>query len=525
MGFNLIDERWLPVLRESGRIERIAPWQIAESSDRVIKIRSPRPDFDAALLEFLIGLVQSTFVPKDGDEWADIYESGTDAEALRAKMEAVRDAFWLDGDGPRFMQDLTVHEGKCDLKPVVSLLMDEGVSGEASLFAKSGRFESFCLPDAAAAMMTLQAFAPSGGAGHRTSLRGGGPISVAILNDDLWKTVWCNILSSEAMRSVPGNLALKSPHDIFPWMAPTRTSEAGATGIAPSDIHPLQHFWAMPRRYRFKIDGAMGTCDICDAQEVEVVQQFFNKNYGANYKGPFLHPMTPYSVLKPDQLPNPKKGDGSGFSYRDWPLVSLGGEKQIIPKVVETFRMEERAEVAPVTRILARGYGMDNMKPLRFLEAKLPLIHVSENILPLLRDDAGKLVVGSEQIRKTLNQQVKAAWKERPKDQSGDVQARTDASYWDQTSTAFFKAIEGVRVAIQSASDEGREAAKISFLKSCREAALNIFDELCPIDVDLSPDSLARTVQARHLLLSYTSPSSKSLRTSVGLGWSSTSTR
>jgi hypothetical protein len=60
------------------------------------------------------------------------------------------------------------------------LLEAPGVSTEennAALLVKAGRFEVMSRSAAAIALLTLQTMAPSGGSGHRTSLRGGGPLS------------------------------------------------------------------------------------------------------------------------------------------------------------------------------------------------------------------------------------------------------------------------------------------------------------------------------------------------------------
>ncbi|HNB90754.1 MAG TPA: type I-E CRISPR-associated protein Cse1/CasA, partial [Plasticicumulans sp.] len=68
---NLIDDTWIPVRRHSGIRALIAPWQIAESDDPVIAIDSGRPDFDDALFQFLIGLLQTLCAPTDELDWAD----------------------------------------------------------------------------------------------------------------------------------------------------------------------------------------------------------------------------------------------------------------------------------------------------------------------------------------------------------------------------------------------------------------------------------------------------------------------
>ena len=69
--FNLIREDWLPVRRADGSSDRIAPWgMVADlSTNPVVAIDWPRPDFNGATLEFLIGLLATAFAPKDKDEW------------------------------------------------------------------------------------------------------------------------------------------------------------------------------------------------------------------------------------------------------------------------------------------------------------------------------------------------------------------------------------------------------------------------------------------------------------------------
>ena len=108
MAYNLIDERWIPVERRSGKVEMIAPAQIAEREDPPLRIASPRPDFDGALLEFFIGLLQTAAAPATERAWEREFEEPPTVETLKKRLDTVREAFFLDGDGPRFMQDLTV---------------------------------------------------------------------------------------------------------------------------------------------------------------------------------------------------------------------------------------------------------------------------------------------------------------------------------------------------------------------------------------------------------------------------------
>ncbi|MBI5510183.1 MAG: type I-E CRISPR-associated protein Cse1/CasA [Deltaproteobacteria bacterium] len=519
MAYNLIEEPWIPVRRASGKVERIAPWQVAETGDAPLRVESPRPDFDAALLEFLIGLVQTVFTPKNSDEWEQVYKQGCAPELLRKKMLVERDAFFLDGDGPRFMQDLTVHtDKKVEEKPIEGLLIDRGMAGDTSLFAKDGGFEELGLPAAAAAILTLQAFAPSGGRGQCTSLRGGGPLSVTVQDESLWGTVWCNVLLQLDLDSLPGDPKKTAMEDRIPWMGQTRTSEKGKPSTFPPDVHPLQHYWALPRRFRLVIEPERkGTCAIYGDRDVPVVRAFQSRPDGTSYDGPYRHPLTPYTVGKEGEPPNPKKGSRAGLPYRDWPLLTIGSERLLPPKVVDSFMQQERGRCAPCYRVAARGYAMDNMKPLRFVEADVPLLHVSRSVLEQLRADATGLVEASDAVRKTLLQQTKSAWKDRPGDQSGEVEARVDVAFWAATESAFHAAVRGVAAAIEKDSADDRANEKRRFLSILHGEAVRLFDALCPLDVSEGPAGLARAVRARQSAVRFTRPDNKSLLKCVGL--------
>ena len=71
--FNLIDEPWLPVRRRSGAVEHIQPWRINERTDEdpFVAFAWPRPDYNGAAHELLIGLLSTAAAPADEDEWED----------------------------------------------------------------------------------------------------------------------------------------------------------------------------------------------------------------------------------------------------------------------------------------------------------------------------------------------------------------------------------------------------------------------------------------------------------------------
>lgn len=47
---NLIEDAWIPVVRQDGTKEKITPWQIVEIDNPVIDIVAPRADFYLSLI-------------------------------------------------------------------------------------------------------------------------------------------------------------------------------------------------------------------------------------------------------------------------------------------------------------------------------------------------------------------------------------------------------------------------------------------------------------------------------------------
>ena len=183
MAFCLLDECWIPVRRADGELARIPPWQITDSDSQacVCDVASPRPDLDGALLEFLIGLVQTALTPASENEWFDRWDKPPAPEELRNALAPLRDAFFLNGDGPCFMQDPEPANHEDAYRPIAWLFMDAPSENtekqNRDLFVKRRGFKQLCPGCAAAALFTLQTHASSGGQGHFASLRGRGPLS------------------------------------------------------------------------------------------------------------------------------------------------------------------------------------------------------------------------------------------------------------------------------------------------------------------------------------------------------------
>jgi len=319
---NLMTDKWIPVIRNDGTHDTIMPWQIAESENPVIEINAPRPDFQGALYQFLIGLLQTCLAPEDEDEWLELWEETPLPETLQTAFGAVEEAFELyNPDGAAFMQDYSLPEG--EVKCIPALLLEapgaKTIKDNLDHFIKRGVVECMCSACTASALFSLQINAPSGGQGHRVGLRGGGPLTTLIvsgkMDECLWHKLWMNILNKEeiAYSSNPSDCS------VLPWMGATRLSEQKGAITTPETVHALQMYWGMPRRIRLNEPEDSGVCDICDRRNVSVFNTYRTKNFGTNYEGAWIHPLTPYRIdPKKEKPPLSLKGQEGGLGYRHW---------------------------------------------------------------------------------------------------------------------------------------------------------------------------------------------------------------
>ena len=294
---NLISDPWIPVLRRSG-CDTIRPDQIAEPD--VLRPDWPRPDLNLACYELLVGLVYLAHPPKGSDDRA----YPPDAAILREAMAPLAPAFNLLGAGPRFLQDREPLEGKGN--PPDMLFIDSAgdstAKKNADLMVRRGRYGALSLPLAAMALYTLQAFAPTGGAGNRTSLRGGGPMVTLVkpAAEGLWPLIWANVPRGEPL----------GPKDLnaLPWMGATETPKPVTVPESDSPSMPdPEVFFGQPRRLRL-------------VARDDTVTFVIQKPQGTNYSG-WRHPLTPYYRKATELLPrHPKPGS---FGYRNWRGVIL----------------------------------------------------------------------------------------------------------------------------------------------------------------------------------------------------------
>jgi CRISPR system Cascade subunit CasA len=482
MQFNLIDEEWIPVKRRDGTETRITPWQVTDgfAENPIVSLNAPRPDFNGALIQFLIGLVQTTFAPANRIEWKHKLRTPPSTDQLKTAFMTVHNAFELGGDGPRFMQD---HEDfKQTSKPIDWLLIGAAtkntIAENIDHFIKRSMVSNMCPSCCTMALLTMQTNAPGGGQGYRTSLRGGGPLTTLIIGDKnfdtLWHTMWLNVLESKIFLTFC-NSKRSSDSNKFPWLAKTKTS------VTEQDIHPAQYFWAMPRRIRLGLEKSeSGLCDVCALPSNSLITACKEVNKGTEYRSPMKHPLSPFDTrIKKNQKEEAARNkalltQSGGVSYRHWlGIVVNDTDGRIEPaRIVHEFI--ERQQSDWQFRLWAFGYDFvpGQSKARCWYDSKIPLItveheHISDyenKIATLIK--AANIICGNLKIaiKKVLHgipeydaitRQIKWKYQDIKRLDADDEMARErvltsvrtisaftaiEASFW-QTTEAFFYSV------------------------------------------------------------------------------------
>ncbi len=508
---NLLTDRWLPVRLEDGGSEKIAPHEIGRTD--ILDIDAPRADFRGAIYQLLIGLLQTAFAPEDRKKWQHYWKEPPAPEMLGAAVEPYSAAFVVNAPmgEPTFMQDL-------------QLTLDEVIQIEELLFGSPGKntrdlnIDHFIKRSSitkvsthwtAILLYSHQINTAGSGPGHRVTLRGGGPLTTLVLPPEssppcpLWQRLWLNILPRDRFFQIHGNHELKALADIFPWMAPTRTSEKNQKTL-PSDVNPLQMYWPMPARIRVAWESSEedAICDISGIATRHFVCHVARKNKGVNYSGPWVHPLTPYQYKKPDE-PISLKGREAGAGYKNWLALVLGNKNDHTePATVVRHAMDRLRSVGMAdeeARTWGFGYDLDSAKAKCWYESEMP-------VLPISGEQANELAYRVETVLKATNatldilkKSLKAALFRDPKNDSNAKQflSKTpdiDANFWSATEAPFYRLLQ--QLVEQLDDEDAIDALLKKWAGILKDEARKLFDRYALSSLNEDGD-LKRVVKAR----------------------------
>ncbi|GBF50738.1 CRISPR-associated protein CasA/Cse1 [Leptospira ryugenii] len=516
---NLMQDKWITVQRKKGEIEKIAPSQITDgvnSDNPIIEIVTPRPDFQGALYQFLIGLFQTVYAPKDENEWEDKFNSPPNPEELKKETDKIAFAFDLFGEKVRFMQDISL-DSDANTANISALLIESPgentIKENKDFFTKRGSVEKICNHCAASALFTLQTNSPSGGQGHLTSIRGGGPITTILKFNStkkedqelhtLWSDIWINVLPKDCFSQEPKKE--KNYENVFPWITNKyykQNSKGSKTTI--NDLNPLSVYWSYPRRIQLQQSKENIHCDVCNIESDISVKSYLVKGYGLDYGGgSWIHPLSPYYFTKDKELGEtwlPFHPQPGGIIYNQWMSFVYGKKDKDKNAKVLSYYFENRKFPEEQTRVWAFGFDMDNMKARNWYESLIPIYSIDPKFIDKYESEISKILQAATQVANNLQTKVKDAWFNQDQKPKGDFDY-LKISFFKATETKFYNLAKTIRDNLGKEFPFNNEA-KEEWLKYLNEESLKVF-ELYVESGSVEFENLKRIVEARKSLISW----------------------
>jgi CRISPR system Cascade subunit CasA len=492
--FNLLHNRWLPVRRRDGARACISPAQITDDIDGnpVVAIDWPRADFRIATLEFLIGLLATAHPPADEEAWLERWQQPPTPNELTAAFAPYAHAFNPDGDGPRFMQDFDAASGGKLEAPEALLLDTPGentIEHNRDLMVRPDRFRRLSRASAAIALYTLQTYAPSGGRGYRTSVRGSSPLTTMVLpggaDRPLWHMLWAN---------VPEGLP-PAEHDlprVFPWLAPMRVSPPPVGAITtPDHAHDLQCWWGTPRRIYLVCEPTTqgARCDLT-GDDIAMISGCVQLQYGVNYdSATWSHPLTPYEHTK-QNVWRPCRTDPA-VGYRHWAALVTGDNNERPAAVVSAWHrraMDLDATTREQARLLYAGLACKQAKLEAFVESEMPLPgSASPEAQQAIAFLTQRLIAATSVVERALTQAMPRALAD-----MADL-------LWPRTEPRFYQILRDAKPAAGAPVEQPLTDIAQSWRGHLQAVALALFDEARPL-TDPAVRDPARIVKDRKTL-------------------------
>lgn len=326
--FNLLTDPWIRVKRKDGTRDIIAPHQIAETDNPVTEFAGGLSNINGGYALFLIAIFQTYVAPKNEVEWCRLFVNKVTPEDLQESWKKGIPAFYMDGDGPRYMQiphkersSLTKKQkkkrGKDKPNQLPNLL--NGEYSDKSVLKLNKTFfglrnnnpDPIELGDFAALLTMTQTAGIGKQVGNMLSpLRGNGPVNCMIMQETLLDTILINVMSQKALEDLSNNSSSPSEFE-FPWMKDAyNPKNLKHSGKKPS--HPLYLYWHTPAKV------------VADVENGKVKDFYCGKYPKLGQKDGWKHPLTPFWIS--DEGGNCQTFN-SEMSCSEWARFRYGAEE------------------------------------------------------------------------------------------------------------------------------------------------------------------------------------------------------
>jgi len=306
LSFNLWTESWIRVIRRDGHEDEIGIENCLEKSHDLIALSDPSPLVVGGTHRLLAAILQAIYQPKDvGDIAGLLGNKKFDETSLRQFEEKHAERFDLFHATAPFLQtgDVPLAWSDPQPHPVARLFAEVPVASERTHFTHvTDESHRFCPACCARGLVTIPAFASSGGRGFYPSINGVPPIYVLPVGDNLFETLTLSLISADFLP---------------PTADPRRSKEAIWTtnppvvqkGLEVSAVGYLESLTFPARRMRLYPQSEPTFCTMCGQQTPVFVSKMLFKNGHRFSKGAGIWE-DPFVAFRKPRGSSKSKGEG-----------------------------------------------------------------------------------------------------------------------------------------------------------------------------------------------------------------------
>jgi CRISPR system Cascade subunit CasA len=459
--FNLWSEPWIGVLRPDGEREEVGIAECLMRAHEFAALSDRSPLVVAATQRLLAAVAQAIFDPQELADLADLLDAGRfDSAWVAAFGKEWAGRFDLFSPDRPFLQtgDAPPAPARGDKPKTVAYLLPEVPSGTAVVHFRHAYDgdQRLCPACAAAGLVTLPAFATSGGAGIKPSINGVPPLYILPAGDSLFEALALSLIVPAYQPRV------RTTEDAPAWAGPghiSRGKELDAVGYLQSLTFPA-------RRVRLYPQHLVGHCTRCGRTNLVLVSEMlFEMGHSRPKDAPFWSdPFAAYQ-RRGDKTPVPVRPREGRALWREYASLFLtaatpdaGTER---PAVLEQLAaLRDYAALLPSRALAFRCVGMRTDMKAKVFEWIDAVLDVP---LGLLGNPRGEGIVRAaidhaEECAGDLRQLFAQAF--RPdsggkRDRYQPVRARMEATYWTDLAGPFREFVVAVADPARAEVTEG----------------------------------------------------------------------
>lgn len=340
MNYNLLEEKWIPVLYRDGTWDRVGILKALGEAHRIKQIAASNPMDRVAILRFLIALLY--WCRGSPSEYTEEKLGDPFPADWFSKLDENRDYFNLLGEGKRFYQDITAQRSR----PVTDLIQEIPTGNNFWHFRHStdGK-DGICHACCVIGLLRLPLFSVSGLPNLKSGINGAPPVYVIPLGVSLADTLRANLTPKEKL-GIPA------------WLEPDiRPPES-------EDVPLLTGLTVLARKVWLHDPEVVDTCVNCGAKETSLIHTCEFQTAGELRNDRWDDPHVVYLDRTPRKALRAPDLTAAGKFRMDHPWANM------IARLAETgkFGLENKA-----TYILAVGFATDQAKNIDVWEQTIEL--------------------------------------------------------------------------------------------------------------------------------------------------------